>query len=77
MNPTITRQENGTPPPVPEAVLERARAAVKEYYASCFWFWNPNAAIETSADVRQVIGYLRKNGGKAAWRRAQEIHKCL
>ena len=77
MNATSTREENGATPPVPEAVLERARAAVREYYASCFWFWNPKATIETDADVRQVIGYLRKNGGKAAWRVAQEIHKCL
>lgn len=77
MNATITRQEDGAATPVPEAVLEHARAAVKEYYASCFWFWHPDATIETTADVRQVIGYLRKYGGKAAWRRAQEIHKCL
>jgi hypothetical protein len=74
---TITREDNSGTPPVSEAVLARARAAVREHYASCFWFWNPNAAIETEADVRQVIGYLRKNGGKAAWRLAQEIQKCL
>lgn len=77
MDATSTREENGAKPPVPEAVLERARAAVREYYTSCFWFWNPKATIGTDDDVRQVIGNLRKHGGKAAWRLAQEIHKCL
>ena len=63
--------------PVPEAVLERARAAVKEYYASCFWFRHPEAIIETAEDVRVVVEHLREYGDKKAWKVAQEIHKCL
>jgi len=77
MRSAVANEEGTSSRPVSEAVLESARAAVKEYHTTCFWFWNPNVAIETFADVRQVIGYLRKNGGKAAWQRAQELLKCL
>ena len=63
--------------PVPEAVLERARAAVKEYYSSCFWFRHPEATVETAEDVRVVVEHLREYGDKKAWKIAQEIHKCL
>lgn len=66
------------PRPVSEAVLERARAAVKEYYGSCFWFWHPNAApVQTEEGVRMVIHNLRENGNKKTWRVAQELCKCL
>lgn len=70
--------ETDTPKrPVSEEVLQRARAAVKEYYASCFWFWNPSATIDDFDDVLQVVENLRKNGDKSAWRVAQELSKCL
>lgn len=78
MNSATTRQKNGAPPPVPEAVLERARAAVREYYASCFWFWHPNATlVQTQDDVRLVIRNLREYGDHKAWLVAQELCKCL
>lgn len=78
MNATSTREENGATPPVPEAVLERARAAVREYYPSCFWFRHPDAAlVQTEAEVRLVIHHLREYGDHKAWRVAQELCKCL
>lgn len=70
-------EENIGSTPLPEAVLERARAAVKAYYSSCFWFRHPKATIETKEDVRVVVEHLREYGDKNAWREAQEIHKCL
>ena len=71
--------EEGTPSrPVSEAVLERARAVVREYYASCFWFWHPDAApVSTEEEVRLVIRNLREYGDHKAWRVAQELCKCL
>lgn len=63
--------------PVPQAALDLARAAVREYFTSCFWFWNPNAAITSDDDVRQVIELLRGYGDKRAWRAAQDIQRCL
>lgn len=63
--------------PVSEALLERARAAVRQYYALCFWFRHPEAPIETAEDVRLIIRHLREYGDQKAWKLAQELHKCL
>ena len=62
---------------LPAAVLERARAIAREYYASCLWFRHPDATIETLEDVRLIIRHLRENGDRKAWLAAQELHKCL
>ena len=66
------------PRPAPEAAVRLARAAVKEFYASCFWFRHPDAPLpETEEDVRLVIENLRENGNKQAWKVAQNLVKCL
>ena len=70
-----TTESTGTP--VAEDVLAQARAAVKEYYSSCFWFWNPEAAITSADDVRSVIEHLRGYGDKQAWRAAQDLSRGL
>ena len=62
---------------VSEALLERARAAVRQYYPECFWYWRVDAPIHTSDDVRSVIEQLRSYGGKEAWRLAQDLQRCL
>lgn len=66
-----------TTPPVPEAVLERARAAVRKHFAECFWFRHPEAPLENADDVRVIIEHLREYGDHAAWKLAQDLHKCL
>ena len=62
---------------VSEALLERARAAVRLYFNSCFWFRHPDAPLDTADDVRVVVEHLREYGDHSAWRLAQELHKCL
>ncbi len=62
---------------VSEEVLEQARAAVKEFYARCFWFWHPEATVNSAEDVRSVVENLRDYGGHQAWRIAQQLQKCL
>ena len=74
VNATVTAT---TTPPVPEAVLERARAAVRRYHLECFWFWRIDAPIRSADDVRSVIEHLRGYGDRGAWRVAQEIQRCL
>ena len=70
-----TTESTGTP--VAEDVLAQARAAVKEYYSSCFWFRHPEAEIRSAEDVRVVIEHLREYGDKRAWRVAQDLQRCL
>jgi len=62
---------------VSEEVLEQARAAVREFGATCFWFRHPDAVIENVADVRVVVENLREYGGHRAWQVAQQLQKCL
>jgi hypothetical protein len=78
MRPPVANKEGTPSPPVSEAVLERARAAVREYYSRCFWFRHPDAAqVQTEEEVRLVIRHLREYGDHKAWRVAQELCKCL
>ena len=77
MSESVVISGTTTQPPVPEAVLERARAAVREYFARCFWFWHPDHTVQTAEDVRLVIEQLREYGDHKAWKLAQGLHKCL
>jgi hypothetical protein len=63
-------------PPVPEAVLARAHALVKEY-AHCFVAWSRTPIINSRDDVKEVIQELRAYGGHRAWKSAQELLLCL
>lgn len=63
--------------PVLQTALELARAAVRDFYASCFWFWKIDPPLHTEADVRNVISHLREYGDRKAWQAAQAIVKCL
>ncbi len=49
-----------------------ARRAYRDFYATCFWSFDPNLVI--SADrVPWVAAQLRQNGGMAAWRVAARL----
>ena len=63
--------------PLPEEVLAKARALVKQYDAKCFWFWRPGAPLTRRGDLRLVIRHLREYGDRNAWVAAQELSKCL
>lgn len=63
-------------PPSREA-LELAHALVKRFHSSCFWFWHPDATVESRADIYLAITHLREYGGHAAWAEAQRLWKCL
>jgi len=63
--------------PAPPALIARAEALVREYGARCFWFWHPDAKIQTLQDIQLVIKELRRNGGSKAWLAAQELKECL
>jgi hypothetical protein len=63
-------------PPTGEA-LELARALVKRFHSSCFWFRHPDATVESRADIYLAITHLREYGGHAAWTQAQQLWKCL
>ena len=65
------------PVPAPPELVERAEALVKKYNTQCFWFWGPGAKIQSIEDVELVIRQLRDYGNHAAWKEAQELHKCL
>jgi hypothetical protein len=67
------------PPPIPAPpeLAARAEVLVKKYNSQCFWFRHPDAAVETIQDIELVIQRLREYGNQAAWKDAQELHKCL
>jgi len=73
-----TEQPFATPERVaaPPELIERAEAAVREF-SGCFWFRHPDARIRCLDDVRVVVQHLREYGDWRAWRRAQELQRCL
>jgi len=62
--------------PVSPEVAERAADLVRRF-SECFWFWNPDASIRFTDDVRLVIEHLRDYGDKRAWDAAAELQRCL
>ena len=63
--------------PVSEDVLKEARRLVELRFVKCFWFWHPDATVETWEDVYLVIQHLREYGGHREWWEAQNLWKSL
>lgn len=70
--PDITGEEPASP-----AAIEMARAAVRDFRAECFWWWNTTFIPVTREDIREIIRVLRTSGSRKAWQAAQRITKCL
>lgn len=60
----------------PADLVARAQTLMSRHTA-CFWFWHPDARIQTIDDVRLVVRHLREFGGHAAWLDARDLHQCL
>lgn len=52
--------------------LREARRAFKEFFASCFWSYDPNYVI-TLNDLPWVAEQLMKNGGRKAWQKGSKL----
>ena len=61
----------------PPELIAKAEALVRQYAAQCFWFWHPDAVVNSVEDIRTVIRELRRNGNRQAWLAAQELQRCL
>jgi hypothetical protein len=75
------REPSGTGPrtaqsPALEELVERAVALVKRF-PECFWFWHPDARVQTVDDVRLAVRHLREYGGREAWLAARDLNQCL
>jgi hypothetical protein len=46
--------------------LREARRAYRQFYAHCFWSYDPDLKI-AAADVPWVAEQLMKHGGRKAW----------
>jgi hypothetical protein len=60
------------PPLTLEEKVALANRVFHEWFARCFWSWNPSAVI-TERDLPQVIQDLRANGGHAGYRIAAQL----
>ena len=66
-----------TPPPAVDAAarqrrLELARKAYREFFAQCFWSFDPDLDIGET-DLPTIIRELRHNGGHKGYRIAAEL----
>ncbi|NLF24454.1 MAG: hypothetical protein GX589_02190 [Deltaproteobacteria bacterium] len=52
--------------------IREARRAFRNFYASCFWSFDPHYSI-TLEDVPWVAEQLMKNGGHAAWKVGERL----
>ena len=71
-----SRDEVSGSAPAPADLVARAETLVGRH-PGCFWFWRPDARIQTVDDVRLVVRHLREFGGHAAWLDARDLHQCL
>lgn len=62
--------------PVSPEVAGRAEDLVRRF-SECFWFWNPDARVHFTGDVRLVISHLREYGDKQAWDAAADLQRSL
>jgi hypothetical protein len=65
-----------TPAPAPAEVAARAAALVQRY-PQCFWYWRPDAPVQSLGDVHLVIRQLRAYGDRDAWLAARDLSECL
>jgi hypothetical protein len=52
--------------------LDLARKAFNDFFAQCFWSWQPNAEI-TEQTIPLIIRALRLHGGHKGYRIASEL----
>jgi hypothetical protein len=64
------------PTPAPPELARQAAELVRAH-PECFWFWHPEALVQSLEDVRSVVEHLRHYGDRSAWWEAQELHRCL
>ena len=55
-----------------EEKLELARRVFREWFARCFWSWNPDAIINEE-NLPLLIRDLRLNGGHKGYRIAAQL----
>jgi hypothetical protein len=60
------------PPLTPASRLELANRLFREYYARCFWHWNPDRSL-TEADIPALVRGLRTYGGHRGMREAARL----
>jgi hypothetical protein len=52
--------------------IREARRAFKQFYANCFWSFDPKLKIE-SKDFTWVAKQLMKHGNREAWRKGEKL----
>jgi len=53
-------------------LVREAKRAFKNFYAQCFWSYNPTRLI-TNEDIFWIAEELKKHGGQEAWRVAARL----
>jgi hypothetical protein len=53
-------------------ILREARKAYRDYYASCFWSYDPNLIVSIN-DVHWVAEQLQKYGDLTAWKKSKKL----
>jgi len=67
-----TRQTKGSEAELRARRLELARKAFKEYFAQCFWSYDPDLVV-TEEHIPFIIRELRHNGGHKGYQIAAEL----
>ena len=71
-----TSSEKAEQRTVPDSLLEKGRSLIVEH-SDCFWYFHPDARIETWNDLRLIVKKLRQHGNRNAWYAAQDLNQCL
>ena len=56
---------------------EPLRALIAEYLERCLWFLRPDYYPVTPDEVLRVLDYIQRHGDREAFRRADEVRRCL
>ena len=75
MNNDALALDNGAEASLASVLLLATTLVVQ--FPTCFWFWRPDARLESTDDVRLVVQNLRKFGNREAWMAAQHLDQCL
>lgn len=60
------------PPLTKEEKLELARRVFREYFAQCFWSWNPDVVLRDE-HLPMIVQGLRLHGGHAGYRIVEQL----
>lgn len=63
---------NDRPPLTKEEKLELARRVFREYFAQCFWSWNPDVVLRDE-HLPLIVKELRLHGGHAGYRIVEQL----